>query len=257
MKHKEKVILRTWKPITLGIVFLLLGLVNLFYILLINSTGLAFISYEVDMILTLVFGFLLIYTSWGFFKKRMWSIKLGFIISLLILLTSLLLLNLLSIIIWVFVLYLVCSYMVEMAGKKESPKLKYFFIVGGFILLIITIILSGESNSNNSFMKISKYDNSIIADDFVSEFLSNPIAAKQRYIGDEVFINGQVNYISDIDFGVPTVSLGSVIYQSVMCILEDETQVYYLSTGDHIDVRGTVIDTYAENVVLDKCVVLS
>jgi len=105
-KHKPE---ESWKPVALAVIFTIVGFVN---ILLAFTGTIPFYGYdlgEIGIALGLVFGAVFIGVAWSFYKRKEQAITWGYGTAILNLIFNLILFNLVGLILWAFVLYLVHS----------------------------------------------------------------------------------------------------------------------------------------------------
>ena len=244
----------SWKITTLVIIFGIIGIGNLVVVLLGNPI---FSSNEFGPIVRVIsgiFSIFILFTAWSFYMKMDYTINWGFVIVIILLIGNILIINYIGIILLMLLLYLVLSTRPDITSSKKNPNLKYWMLGMGILLLLLTFLFSSSTQGILS-VNFGKYEDAIYADKLVAEFQNNPIKAEKDYVGKQIIVHGPIVSISE-ELGFPMVSLGSLIYQSVICGLSDKTQAYPLNTGDIINIQGTLTGTLSMNVAIADCMIL-
>lgn len=107
---------QTWKPVALGCIFAFSGIVNLLLSIYGSSYLYGVEIGEIGIILILIFGFILLSVSWGFFKRKSWAVSWGYGTGILSIIVGLITVNWILIIFWSFVLYLTHTSKTEMVN---------------------------------------------------------------------------------------------------------------------------------------------
>lgn len=136
--------------------------------------------------------------------------------------------------------------------KQKRAKLALILSIIGIVISSIILITTFDPSQFSTDTTSKKSNMFTDADELVADFLNNPLSAKQRYLNRVVEVEGPIVYITD-EFGFPSVSIGSVVFQAVMCAPNDKSSVYDLNTGDYIYVTGTITGLIGQNILLEDC----
>ena len=143
----------------------------------------------------------------------------------------------------------------EPAKKKGPLRLRNLFFA--FFLFFVFVSWLGSNSPETPRARLGQADRPVdfttTAKDIHDQFVKNEIAAKAKFSGKVVSVNGKVDSI-----GVGLFNSSYIVVDGLQCMLSEESKnkAAALSKGESVVIRGEVSGMTLLNVMVRDCFIL-